>query len=136
MSDCFTPPTERTVQHKQQRVVIVPGNGCEPIEESNWYCHLRDSLNALPMSDTDRSPAYVAVAQTMPDPDEAYERAWLIICCVYYQPPAPGLVCVELNPGPGTHIGHLDNLPRITELPNRANQAAKNDPGCLSYASS
>jgi len=62
---------------KKQRVVIVPGNGCAPVEDANWYCSLRDSLNALPTSATDRSPAYIAVAETMPDPDEAYERTWL-----------------------------------------------------------
>ena len=62
---------------KRQRVVIVPGNGCAPIEDANWYCHLRDSLNALPTSATDLSPAYTAVAHTMPDPDEAYEATWL-----------------------------------------------------------
>ena len=64
-------------QAKRQRVVIVPGNGCAPIEASNWYCHLRDSLNALPTSATDLSPAYTAVTATMPDPDEAYEHTWL-----------------------------------------------------------
>lgn len=62
---------------KRQRVVIVPGNGCAPIEDANWYVHLRDSLNALPTSATDRSPAYHAIARTMPDPDEAYEHTWL-----------------------------------------------------------
>ena len=62
---------------RKQRVVIVPGNGCAPIEDANWYCHLRDSLNALPTSSSDPSPAYTAVARTMPDPDEAFERSWL-----------------------------------------------------------
>ena len=69
--------SSNTTSAKRQRVVIVPGNGCAPIEDANWYIHLRDSLNALPTSTSSLSPAYLAVAQTMPDPDEAYERTWL-----------------------------------------------------------
>ena len=52
------------------RVVIVPGNGCSPTEDCNWYGWLRDRIN--------EDPAFSeCILRDMPDPDEAYERTWL-----------------------------------------------------------
>ena len=54
---------------ERQHVIILPGNGCSPIADSNWYTHLAASLNAL--------PHYNAVAPEMPDADAAHRSVWL-----------------------------------------------------------
>lgn len=52
------------------RVIILPGNGCSPVEECNWYAWLRDRI--------EEHPAFSeCLLRDMPDPDEAYEHTWL-----------------------------------------------------------
>ena len=53
----------------KQRVIILPGCGCSPIERSNWYTDLAASLNAL--------PHYSVIAPEMPDPVAAHRSVWL-----------------------------------------------------------
>ena len=55
---------------KLSRIIIVPGNGCTPIEEANWYLwmkhKLEKELKTVPVICTD-----------MPDPYVARESIWL-----------------------------------------------------------
>jgi len=57
------------------RCVIVPGNGCIPVERSNWYAWARDQLSAV-----DGLFSEVVLPSHrggMPDPKEAKESVWL-----------------------------------------------------------
>ena len=52
------------------RVAIVPGNGCDDINDANWYAWLQDRLQ--------KSGRFTTVAcQTMPDPHKARRHIWL-----------------------------------------------------------
>jgi len=53
---------------KTSRVVIVPGNGCTPIRQCNWYSWLQTSLE---------SRGVQVSMQDMPDPYEAKQSIWL-----------------------------------------------------------
>jgi predicted alpha/beta hydrolase family esterase len=50
------------------RVVIVPGNGCTNIMQSNWYGWLKHSLDERGVD---------CVAQNMPDPYKARREIWI-----------------------------------------------------------
>ncbi|KAF0698177.1 Aste57867_11162 [Aphanomyces stellatus] len=50
------------------RVLILPGNGCTPIEECNWYAWLAEELRARGVE---------VVLRDMPDPLGARESIWL-----------------------------------------------------------
>ncbi|ETV85143.1 hypothetical protein H257_02988 [Aphanomyces astaci] len=50
------------------RVLIVPGNGCTPIEQCNWYAWLANEL---------RERGCEVVLTSMPDPHRARESIWL-----------------------------------------------------------
>ena len=52
------------------RVIIVPGNGCTPVQQSNWYSYLENRLS--------QSGLFSAVIlKDMPDPIEAKEHIWI-----------------------------------------------------------
>lgn len=53
----------------KQRVIILPGNGCAPIETANWYKWLQNELN--------KTGEFDAICEEMPDPDEAKKSIWL-----------------------------------------------------------
>ena len=55
----------------RQRVVIVPGMGCVPIEQSSWYAWLKEKL------ETDESNRFSVIMEEMPDPHGARESIWL-----------------------------------------------------------
>ena len=50
--------------------MIVPGNGCLPIEDANWYSWLARELRSV-------GPQLEVICETMPDPFEAKERHWI-----------------------------------------------------------
>mgnify|MGYP002476760699 CR=1 FL=1 len=58
------------VKRSEVRVVIVPGNGCSPVEYSNWYSWARDRF-ALMLS-PDR-----VLLEDMPDAMDAHESVWV-----------------------------------------------------------
>lgn len=51
------------------RVIILPGNGCTPIRECNWYGWLEEQLKA--------EPGVEVLMSDMPDPFVARENVWL-----------------------------------------------------------
>mmetsp|Transcript_32922 Transcript_32922/g.61233 ORF Transcript_32922/g.61233 Transcript_32922/m.61233 type:complete len:237 (-) Transcript_32922:338-1048(-) len=50
------------------RVVIVPGNGCYPVDDSNWYSSVEKAL---------KDKGYDVALENMPDPNRARESIWL-----------------------------------------------------------
>jgi predicted alpha/beta hydrolase family esterase len=58
-------------QVERQRIVIVPGMGCTPVRECNWYAWLQDQLEKDP---TDR---FTVILEDMPDPHAARESHWV-----------------------------------------------------------
>jgi predicted alpha/beta hydrolase family esterase len=58
-------------QVERQRVVIVPGMGCVPIRDCNWYAWLEDELQKDP------SGRFEVILEDMPDPHAARESQWL-----------------------------------------------------------
>lgn len=64
--------TENNDQRTQrQRIVIIPGMGCVPVRECNWYAWLKDKL------EQDSSDRFTIVLEDMPDPYAARESQWL-----------------------------------------------------------
>ena len=60
----------RAIRNISMRIAIVPGNGCDDINDANWYAWLQDRLR--------KSGRFTAVAcQTMPDPHKARRHIWL-----------------------------------------------------------
>lgn len=52
------------------RVIIVPGNGCSPVHNANWYSWMENELI--------QSGRFSEVLlKDMPDPDNARERVWI-----------------------------------------------------------
>lgn len=51
-------------------IMIIPGNGCAPIEECNWYTWLQIELINI-------FPTFEIIAKTMPDPNKARESFWI-----------------------------------------------------------
>jgi len=49
-------------------VIIVPGNGCIPVQKCNWYGWLHKEL---------QKKGVTSVLRDMPDPNEAKEKIWL-----------------------------------------------------------
>ena len=54
-----------------QRIVIVPGMGCTPVRECNWYAWLADQL------EHDASGRFTVILHDMPDPHGARESLWV-----------------------------------------------------------
>jgi predicted alpha/beta hydrolase family esterase len=53
------------------KIVIVPGNGCGNVRDSNWYGYAEDKLSQ-------RSDLFEAVVlRNMPDPVKARESIWI-----------------------------------------------------------
>ena len=52
------------------RIVIVPGNGCFPVRDSNWYEYAERKLLQSDIFDE-------VILTDMPDPVEARESIWL-----------------------------------------------------------
>ena len=73
----------------KQHVLILPGNGCSPIAQSNWYTNLATSLNAL--------PHYDAIAPEMPDADAAHRAIWLPFILSLH--PTPSTIVVGHSSG-------------------------------------
>jgi predicted alpha/beta hydrolase family esterase len=65
----MTDNTNQQVEH--QRIVIVPGMGCVPVRECNWYAWLQDEL------EQDSSGRFNVILQDMPDPHAARESRWV-----------------------------------------------------------
>jgi uncharacterized protein len=56
---------------EMQRVVIVPGVGCVPVRECNWYAWLEGTLTK------DSSGRFIVILEDMPDPHAARESYWV-----------------------------------------------------------
>jgi len=54
------------------RIVIVPGNGCTPIHEANWYAQMKEACLASDLFSEVVMPEY-----EMPDPYGAKETIWV-----------------------------------------------------------
>lgn len=54
-----------------QRIVIIPGMGCVPVLECNWYAWLQQTL------EKDFNDRVKIVLEDMPDPHGARESQWL-----------------------------------------------------------
>lgn len=54
-----------------QRIVIVPGMGCTPVRECNWYSWLQEKL------EKDFNGRVKVILQDMPDPHGARESQWV-----------------------------------------------------------
>ena len=52
------------------KLMIIPGNGCDDIEDSNWYQWLANSLKA-------QIPNLDIICETMPDPYNARASIWI-----------------------------------------------------------
>lgn len=59
-------------QSENQRIVIVPGMGCVPVLECNWYAWLKEKLES-----EDLAGRFTVVLEDMPDPYAARESKWL-----------------------------------------------------------
>ncbi|CAF0840489.1 unnamed protein product [Adineta ricciae] len=55
--------------NENQRILIIPGMGCTPVRENNWYAWLENELNSL--------GRFTVILEDMPDPDGARESQWL-----------------------------------------------------------
>ena len=64
MSDSKTKKTSKS----RGKVVIVPGNGCYPVDDSNWYPSAAAQVRKLGFS---------CDLKNMPDPNKAREKIWL-----------------------------------------------------------
>lgn len=58
-------------QIERQRIVIIPGMGCVPVRECNWYAWLQDKLEEVFPN------RFTVVLEDMPDPYAARESHWL-----------------------------------------------------------
>ncbi|CAF1500144.1 unnamed protein product [Rotaria magnacalcarata] len=56
---------------ERQRIVIVPGMGCVPVQECNWYSWLQQEL------EKDSTGQFSVILEDMPDPYTARESHWL-----------------------------------------------------------
>lgn len=54
-----------------QRIVIIPGMGCVPARDCNWYAWIQDEL------EKDKSGRFNVILEDMPDPHAARESRWL-----------------------------------------------------------
>ncbi|XP_023348558.1 putative hydrolase RBBP9 [Eurytemora carolleeae] len=54
---------------KAEKAVIVPGNGCGDVADSNWYGWANRKLNEI--------PGFSSILRNMPDPITARESIWL-----------------------------------------------------------
>lgn len=52
----------------RQRIVIVPGMGCTPVRECNWYAWLQEKL---------QNDGFAVTLEDMPDPHAARESIWV-----------------------------------------------------------
>ncbi|CAE7195590.1 Rbbp9 [Symbiodinium pilosum] len=68
------PPLEKTMElgtaSSLTRCVIAPGNGCTPIQESNWYAWLAENLRHQDLFQE-------VLLRDFPDPYEAKREVWL-----------------------------------------------------------
>jgi predicted alpha/beta hydrolase family esterase len=58
-------------QVESQRIVIVPGMGCVPVRECNWYAWLQDTL------EQEFADRFTVILRDMPDPHGARESQWV-----------------------------------------------------------
>ncbi|CAF3100395.1 unnamed protein product [Rotaria sp. Silwood2] len=58
-------------QVERQRIVIVPGMGCVPVRDCNWYAWLEQELKKDP------SGRFSVILEDMPDPHGARESQWV-----------------------------------------------------------
>jgi predicted alpha/beta hydrolase family esterase len=58
-------------QSERQRIVIIPGMGCFPVRDCNWYAWLQDQLEQDPTGRFD------VILEDMPDPYAARESRWI-----------------------------------------------------------
>ena len=58
-------------QVERQRIVIVPGMGCTPVRDCNWYAWLQEELEKIP------SGRFNVILEDMPDPHAARESYWV-----------------------------------------------------------
>ncbi|UJR24808.1 hypothetical protein I4U23_006183 [Adineta vaga] len=60
-----------TTNNERQRILIIPGMGCTPVENCNWYSWLKEHL------EKDPSGKFDVILEDMPDPHAARESYWL-----------------------------------------------------------
>ncbi len=68
-----------------KRVIILPGNGCTPIQQANWYgpcnlalfCRLAFRYTWLQKELQKAHPDLPVMCETMPDPYVAAESVWI-----------------------------------------------------------
>ncbi|EQC41157.1 hypothetical protein SDRG_01135 [Saprolegnia diclina VS20] len=58
----------KVLRSAMTKVLIVPGNGCTPVEACNWYAWLAEKI---------REAGHEVVLRDMPDPYVARESVWL-----------------------------------------------------------
>ncbi|CAF3084663.1 unnamed protein product, partial [Rotaria sp. Silwood2] len=58
-------------QVERQRIVIVPGMGCVPVRDCDWYAWLEQELTKNP------SGQFSVILEDMPDPRGARESQWI-----------------------------------------------------------
>lgn len=51
-------------------IMIIPGNGCSPVKEANWYLWLFNELSQV-------FPEFDVILKDMPDPNKAREIYWI-----------------------------------------------------------
>jgi hypothetical protein len=70
-ADAAAETNSNTPSSVRPRVVILPGNGCTDVYESNWYGWLAERLQSMPSFFSE------VVLRDMPDPIDAKESIWL-----------------------------------------------------------
>ncbi|CAF1154882.1 unnamed protein product [Rotaria sordida] len=58
-------------QEERQRIIIVPGMGCVPVRDCNWYAWLEQEL------EKDPTGRFSVILENMPDPHGARESQWV-----------------------------------------------------------
>jgi len=56
------------------RVIIVPGNGCTPVNSCNWYLWLKEKIDS---SENLQQKNIQVILEDMPDPYDAHETVWV-----------------------------------------------------------
>mmetsp|Transcript_2869 Transcript_2869/g.4405 ORF Transcript_2869/g.4405 Transcript_2869/m.4405 type:complete len:235 (-) Transcript_2869:232-936(-) len=62
------PNSKKKKKEEKPRVVIVPGNGCYPVDDSNWYSSVAKALEGK---------GFECFLENMPDPNKARESIWI-----------------------------------------------------------
>ena len=74
------------------RIVIVPGNGCDDINDANWYAWLDKKLR-------DSGRFSEVLCKTMPDPHRARRKIWLPFMLSTLRCSDPGTIVIGHSSG-------------------------------------